>query len=69
MYREILMKGTPEELSVAVIDNQQLSEIYFERLFKNRLIGNIYKGHVDSVLPVCRLLLLILAWRKTVFCM
>ena len=51
MYKEILIKTEPDEISVVALDNQQLSEIYIERISTNRLVGNIYKGYVENVLP------------------
>ncbi|MGI5891559.1 MAG: Rne/Rng family ribonuclease [Bacillota bacterium] len=51
MYREILIKVDPDEISVVVLENQHLSEIYIERISGGRLVGNIYKGYVENVLP------------------
>lgn len=51
MYREMLIKMEAEETAIAVLDERQLAEIYFEQLSNLRLIGNIYKGVVENVLP------------------
>ncbi|NMA14166.1 MAG: Rne/Rng family ribonuclease, partial [Clostridia bacterium] len=51
MYKEILIKVEPEETAVAVVEDQQLVEIYLERAGSQRLAGNIYKGLVENVLP------------------
>ena len=51
MYKEILIKIEPEETAVAVVEDQQLVEIYLERASNQRLAGNIYKGLVENVLP------------------
>ncbi|MDD4752828.1 MAG: Rne/Rng family ribonuclease [Desulfitobacteriaceae bacterium] len=51
MYKEILIKVEPEETAVAVVEDQQLVEIYLERASNQRLAGNIYKGLVENVLP------------------
>jgi len=51
MYREMLIKMEAEETAIAVLDERQLAEIYFEQLSNQRLVGNIYKGVVENVLP------------------
>ncbi|WP_148134740.1 Rne/Rng family ribonuclease [Candidatus Formimonas warabiya] len=51
MYKEILIKMDPEETAVAVVEDQQLVEIYLERSSNQRLAGNIFKGIVENVLP------------------
>jgi ribonuclease G len=51
VYKEILIKVEPEETAVAVVEDQQLVEIYLERAGSQRLAGNIYKGLVENVLP------------------
>ncbi|HHT64382.1 MAG: Rne/Rng family ribonuclease [Bacillota bacterium] len=51
MYKEILIKMEPEETVVAVVEDQQLVEIYLERCGSQRIAGNIYEGIVENVLP------------------
>lgn len=51
VYKEILIRVEPEETAVAVLEDQQLVEIYFERSMNQRLAGNFYKGIVENVLP------------------
>lgn len=51
MHKEILMDFGDEEVSIALLENGKLAEIYLERLSKQRLMGNIYKGRVENVLP------------------
>jgi ribonuclease G len=49
--REILVQVNGGENQVAVLENRQLVEIYLERGAEQRLVGNIYKGRVENVLP------------------
>jgi ribonuclease G len=49
IVREILVNVTPRETRVAVLENGQLMEVRFER--GERVVGNIYKGVVQNVLP------------------
>jgi len=49
MRREILISVEPQEKRVAVVENGQLEEFYVERTTVDRVVGNIYKGKVESV--------------------
>ena len=49
MSTEILISSDPWENRVAILEDGSLSEIYFER--EERVIGSIYKGKVQNVLP------------------
>ncbi len=51
MSEELLINVTPQETRVARVENGMLSEIFIERAQKTGLIGNIYKGKVQRVLP------------------
>ncbi len=51
MSKLILINSTPEETRVALVENQALAEIHFERARDRGIVGNIYKGKVVRVLP------------------
>ncbi|MCC6850321.1 MAG: Rne/Rng family ribonuclease [Deltaproteobacteria bacterium] len=51
MSKLILINSTPEETRVALVENQTLAEIQFERARERGIVGNIYKGRVVRVLP------------------
>jgi len=52
MQREIFINVTPHEKRVAILENKRIEEFYIERPDAAKsLVGNIYKGRVDSVLP------------------
>lgn len=51
MYKEIVVNVTEEETRVALLEDQTLVELYIERSLSQRLVGNIYKGRVENVLP------------------
>ena len=38
-----------EELRIAVVDNDELEELYVERTTNDNLVGNIYKGVVVNI--------------------
>jgi ribonuclease G len=49
--REILMNTTAHETRVAILEDGDLVELMVERPDSNRLVGDIYLGRVDAVLP------------------
>ncbi|MDP9018631.1 MAG: Rne/Rng family ribonuclease [Candidatus Eremiobacteraeota bacterium] len=49
MSTEILISSDPWENRVAILEDGSLSEIYIER--EEKVIGSIYKGKVQNVLP------------------
>jgi ribonuclease G len=51
MSKELYIASSPHETKVAVLDDDQLVEIYFERDTDVGLVGGIYKGRVNRVLP------------------
>jgi ribonuclease G len=51
MAKEICISSTPHETRLAIIEDDQLSEIYYERENEYTLAGSIYKGRVTRVLP------------------
>lgn len=51
MLKEIVARIGDEETEVAVLEDRQLVEYYVERSFRQRLVGNIYLGRVENVLP------------------
>lgn len=51
MVKDILVQASGGETQVAVLENRQLVEIYLERDTEQRLVGNIYKGRIENVLP------------------
>ncbi|MBL7003819.1 MAG: S1 RNA-binding domain-containing protein, partial [Gammaproteobacteria bacterium] len=48
---EILINVTPQETRVAVVENGALQEVSIERRLSLGIVGNIYKGKVNRVLP------------------
>lgn len=51
MGKEIIVNATAEESRVAILDNGKLEEFYVERTITRRLVGSIYKGKIESVMP------------------
>lgn len=51
MLKEIVINVQEEETRVAVLEDRVLMEVYIERSHNQRLVGNIFKGKVENVLP------------------
>ncbi len=51
MKREILINATPRETRVAIIEDDELVELLVDRPDARRMVGDIYLGKVDAVLP------------------
>ncbi len=48
---EIVIDAAEHETRVALLEEKELVELYIERTEHERLVGNIYRGRVCSVLP------------------
>lgn len=49
--KELIVDANPYMLRVVLIENGRAAEMYIERRSSDRLVGNIYKGRVQNVLP------------------
>ena len=51
MSKEIIINSTSQLIRIAIIEDDQLAEIFIEDKGRNSIVGNIYKGRVTKVLP------------------
>ncbi|MGO9274674.1 MAG: Rne/Rng family ribonuclease [Terriglobia bacterium] len=51
MAKELFISSSPHETKVAILEDSDLVEVYFERDVEAGLVGGIYKGRVRRVLP------------------
>src|SRR5688500_19021249 len=51
MKREILINATQRETRVAILEDDQLVELLHDRPDARRMVGDIYLGKVEAVLP------------------
>jgi ribonuclease G len=51
LKREILISATPQETWVALMEDGRLVELMLDRPDQGRLVGDIYLGRVEAVLP------------------
>ena len=51
MKKDIIADINPHETRIALLEDGELEEIQIEMRGQERLVGNIYKGRVENVLP------------------
>jgi Rne/Rng family ribonuclease len=51
MIKEMIVSSTALETKIAILEDDQLAELYIERNRNRGILGNIYKGRVTKVLP------------------
>ena len=51
MNKEMVISSTSHETRVAILEDDQVVEIFIEREHSRGVVGNIYKGRVSKVLP------------------
>ena len=51
MKKEIFINEGMEETRIAIQEDNSLVEVYIERQDNHRMVGNVYKGIVENVLP------------------
>jgi ribonuclease G len=67
MYKEIVINADPSETRIAVLEDAKLVELFVEREEERRLVGDIYKGVVNAVLPGIQAAFLDLGLSRTAF--
>ena len=65
--RSIIVNVMPEETRIAVTENGRLTGLELERLRHSHLVGNIYKGIVQNVLPGMQAAFVDIGWSKNAF--
>src|SRR3990172_225833 len=51
MPKEMVVSTSPHETKIAVLEDGQVVEVYYEREKEFTLAGGIYKGRVTRILP------------------
>jgi len=51
MIKEMIVNSSSLETKIAILEDDQLAELYIERNRNRGILGNIYKGRVTKVLP------------------
>jgi len=67
MYKEIVINADPSETRIAVLEDTKLVELFVEREEERRLVGDVYKGVVNAVLPGIQAAFLDVGLSRTAF--
>ena len=51
MNKELIVSSSPYETMAAILEDDQVAEVYIERTSQRGTVGNVYKGRVSKVLP------------------
>ena len=51
MTKEMIVSSSDHETRVAIIEEDEVAELFIERENQRGVVGNIYKGRVSKVLP------------------
>ena len=51
MKKEIYINESMGETRIAILEDDRLVEVYIEKHDQQRMVGNIYKGIVENVIP------------------
>src|SRR3954462_10603707 len=51
MQKEMIVSTNGHETMVAIIEEDQVAEVFVERERHRGVVGNVYKGRVSKVLP------------------
>src|SRR5512134_3655212 len=51
MNKEMIIASNGHETRVAILEDDQVAEIFIERERNRGVVGNLYKGRVSKVLP------------------
>ena len=51
MTKEMIVSSNDHETTVAILEDDQLVELFIERERNRGVVGNVYKGRVSKVLP------------------
>src|SRR5580765_2708815 len=51
MQKEMIVSSNGHETMVAILEDDQVAEVFVERERHRGVVGNVYKGRVSKVLP------------------
>ena len=51
MNKELIVSSSPHETMAAILEDDQVAEVFIERASQRGAVGNVYKGRVSKVLP------------------
>ncbi len=67
MRRQVLINVEATDIRVALLEDGTLVELFMEDLHSRSIVGNIYKGRVDSIIPGLRAVFVNIGGEKNAF--
>src|SRR5881275_1559688 len=67
MKREILINAGARETRVAILEDEKLVELLVDRPDNRRMVGDVYLGKVDAVLPGIQAAFIDIGMEKSAF--
>jgi ribonuclease G len=67
MYTEIIINVGLSETRIAVLEDRRLVELWVERSAAERIVGDVYKGRVESIIPGLQAAFLDIGQEKSAF--
>ncbi len=67
MQKSIVINAEPKETRVAILEDRELVELLVERPDERRIVGDIYKGKINAVLPGMQAAFVEIGLAKTAF--
>ncbi len=67
MLKQVLINREELDLRVAVMEDGTLAELFIENAAAQSIIGNIYKGRVESIVPGLRAVFVNIGMEKNAF--
>ena len=69
MDSEIIINSNLREIRVALMENNQLVELFIEHKANKGIVGNIYRGLVTKILPGMQVAFVDIGLERPDFCM
>ena len=67
MYKQVLINIEEMDIRVAMLEDGTLAELFIEDAASRSIIGNIYKGRIESIVPGLRALFVNIGQEKNAF--
>ena len=67
IQKQIIINDRDLDTRAVIVENNKLEEVYFEREFNTQLVGNVYQGRVENVLPGMQAAFIDIGFEQNVF--
>lgn len=67
MNKDIIVNSTPNEVEIALVENNKLVELHSQKPDKSFVVGDIFLGHIKKVMPGLNATFIDLGLRKDAF--